>query len=420
MRPRALSEIGTEPLARRPTGYAEFDRVLGGGLVPGSAVLVGGEPGIGKSTLLLGVADRCAGRAVYVAGEESPVQIAARARRLGLSGDALMVLDSTDTAEIAAALEADPPDVCIVDSVQSLRTPGVDGIPGGPAQVRAAAEKLVPVVRGLRTALLLVGQVTKEGGLAGPRLLEHTVDTVIFFEGERQLSVRALRVVKNRFGAADEIGLFEMRDDGLHEVPDASQLLLGDRGEARPGSVVACVVEGRRALCVEVQALLVGEDKHSARRRAHGIDARRAELLVGVVESHHAPGLAKRDVFLNIVGGLSLRDTGVDLAVAVAVVGAHHDVVIGPETAVIGEVGLRSEVRPVPRMATRLKEAKAMGFERAVVPRGTTEANIKGIQLVEVGQVMDVLAAVGAPYVATAPPPSLGAGEGCGGTADRP
>jgi DNA repair protein RadA/Sms len=384
-----LAEVATTPLARFGSGYAELDRVLGGGLVPGTTTLIGGEPGIGKSTLLLAAAARVEGKALYVAGEESPRQVALRARRLGIHEAGVLVFDGTDTAAIARALEHEAAAVCVIDSVQTLRSDGVDGVPGGPAQVRAAAERLVPVARATGTALIFVGQVTKVGGLAGPRFLEHAVDAVVLFEGDRQLSVRALRVVKNRFGPADEIGLFEMREDGLHEVRNASHLLLADRAFAGPGSVVACVVEGRRALCVEVQALLVGKDRPVVKRRAQGLDARRAELLVGVVESLYCGPVSGRDVFVNVVGGLTVHDTGLDLAVAAAVLSAQFGIALDPRAVLMGEIGLRGEVRAVPRLPQRLKEARAMGFKTAFVPRGTPP--LDGIELIEVARTDAVL-----------------------------
>jgi DNA repair protein RadA/Sms len=387
--PRLLTEVATEPLSRHGSGCAEFDRVLGGGLVPGSVVLVGGEPGIGKSTLLLALCARLEAKTLYVAGEESPRQIALRARRLGLDGDGLLVLDSTDTDAVAASIASERPLICVVDSVQSLRAPDVDGVPGGPAQVRTAAERLVHVTRTAGTTLLLVGQMTKVGGLAGPRYLEHAVDTVVLFEGDRHLSVRALRVVKNRFGATDEIGLFEMRDDGLHAVRHASHLLLADRADAGPGAVVACVVEGRRALCLEVQALLVGDKRMPPRRRAQGVDPRRIELLAGVVESFYAPPISSRDLFVNVVGGLTISDIGLDLAVCAAVAGAQRSTTVPADAVVVGEVGLRGEVRPVPRLDARLKEIRAMGFRAAFVPRGTRP--LDGLVVREVTRVDDVL-----------------------------
>ena len=382
----ALDSIDTEASPRRPTSSAELDRVLGGGAVPGSVVLVGGEPGIGKSTLLLAVCANMRGRAVYVCGEEAPSQIARRAKRLGVESSDLKLLDSNDTAIVAAAL--DNCDVCVVDSLQTLKTDDAGGSPGGPAQVRAAAEVLVPAARATGACVFLVGQVTKVGGLAGPRTLEHAVDAVLLFEGDRHLSVRALRAVKNRFGPTDEIGLFEMRDDGLREVRSGSDLLLAERGSGGPGAVVAGIVSGRRALCVEVQALLVGNDRHAPRRRAQGIDPRRAELLVGVVESLYCGEVSKRDVFLNVVGGISVQDTGLDLAVAAAVFGAQLGRGVDANAVVIGEVGLRGEVRAVPRSVARLKEARAMGFAKAYVPRGTPP--LEGIATVEVSRVDEV------------------------------
>ncbi len=386
--PRPLAEFAGDGPRRRTSGFAELDRVLGGGFVRGGAVLVGGEPGIGKSTLLLAVCARDGAGALYVAGEESPRQVALRASRLGLDTAALLVTETTDTEELAALIAAHRPELCVVDSVQTLRTPCVEGAPGGPAQVRAAADVLVPAARAAQTALVLVGHVTKEGGLAGPRFLEHAVDAVLLFEGDRHATLRALRPVKNRFGPTDEIGLFEMRADGLAEVTDPSRLLLAERAGG-PGAVVAAVVEGRRPLCVEVQALLIGKDRTAPRRRASGIDLRRAELLVGVVQSHYAKDVGGRDVYVNVVGGLTVKDTGIDLAVAAAVLGFEDSRAVGPDAVVVGEVGLRGEVKPAPRMDARLKEAKAMGFRRAFVPPGTVA--VDGIGLTEVTRVDEVL-----------------------------
>lgn len=389
VRPRPLSEILARPVERRSTGSEELDRVLGGGAVPGTAVLLGGEPGIGKSTLLLMVSARAKGRTLYVAGEESPEQVAVRARRLGIDREDLGILDRTETGEIIAAIERERPDFVVVDSVQSVRTDEVRGAPGGPSQVRAAAARLVPVARATGAALFLVGQMTKVGGIAGPRFLEHAVDVVLLFEGDRNLGFRAIRVAKNRYGATDEIGLFEMRDDGLWEVRDGSGLLLAGRSEGGPGSVVAAVVEGRRALCVEVQALLVGERRIPGRRRAQGVEPRRVEVLVGVVESLFARSVAERDVFANVVGGIEVHDTGLDLAVAAAVLGAESGSSVPADAVVFGEVGLRGEVRGVSRVEARLKEARAMGFRRAFLPRGSP--HLEGIACVEVDRVDEVL-----------------------------
>jgi len=384
---RPLAEFAATPVARRSTGFAELDRALGGGLVPGSTVLVGGEPGIGKSTLLLALCARSGGRTLYVAGEESPEQVALRATRLGLETGGLLVLDSTDTGAVAAAVRELRPAVCVTDSVQTLRTPDVAGAPGGPAQVRAAADVLVPVARETGVALLLVGQVTKVGGLAGPRFLEHAVDAVLLFEGDRHTSLRVLRPVKNRYGPTDEIGLFEMRDDGLHEVRNASDHLLSRR-ETGPGAVVACIVEGRRPLCVEVQALLVKGGAHGFRRRGQGLDPRRIELLVGVVQALHFGDLDKQDVLVNVVGGLTVHDTAIDLAVTAAVLGAAQGLEVDPAAVLVGEVGLRGEVRAVPRGLERLKEARVMGFRRAFAPLGTPR--LDGLEVTEVRRIDEV------------------------------
>ncbi|MHC4342716.1 MAG: DNA repair protein RadA [Planctomycetota bacterium] len=387
-RPLALDEIDTGGTERLKTGCGELDRVLGGGMVPGSAVLIGGEPGIGKSTLLLSVGGRIDTDVLYVAGEESPAQIALRARRLRVAGRQVRVLDSTDTAEIAAVMECQQPGLCVVDSVQTLTTPDVDGAPGGPAQVRAAAEVLVPATRASGSGLFLVGQVTKVGGLAGPRFLEHAVDAVLLFEGDRHANLRALRAVKNRHGPTDEIGLFEMCTEGLKEVRNPSAFLLDGRPVAAPGSVVAAVVEGRRPMCVEVQALLDGDKRPVPRRRAQGVDPRRLEVLVAALASSYCPAVSGRDVFVNVVGGLALQDTGLDLAVAASVLGAQRPMSVEAGAVVFGEVGLRGEVRSAPQPTVRLKEARAMGFPKAFVPKGTPP--IEGIRIVEVAHLTDV------------------------------
>jgi DNA repair protein RadA/Sms len=377
--------------ARRPTGIGELDRVLGGGAVPGSVILVGGEPGIGKSTLLLTFAARAGADALYVAGEESPAQVARRARRLGHGGSDLALIDCTQTEAIAALLRKSRPAFAVVDSVQTLRSEGVDGAPGQPAQMRAAAERLVPAARESGTALLLVGQVTKEGGLAGPRALEHAVDVVCHLEGDRQMQIRALRGLKNRYGPTDETGLFEMREEGMVELRQASAALLADRGDPGPGAVVGVALAGRRALCLEAQALCVPNNVGS-KRRGQGIDGRRLEVLVGCVQSGLAPSLAEHDVYINVVGGLAIRDPGLDLAVVAAILGEQRSEAIAADAVAIGEVGLRGEVRGVGQMTARLKEARAMGFRRAYVPVRTE--SVDGIELIEVRRFDEVLGPV--------------------------
>ncbi|MEM8884648.1 MAG: ATPase domain-containing protein, partial [Planctomycetota bacterium] len=322
--PVPLREVSNDEAKRRPTGIGELDRVLGGGAVPGSVVLVGGEPGVGKSTLLLGFAARAGPQALYVAGEESPAQVAQRARRLGLGDSRLALLDETDTDRIASEIESRRPAFAVVDSVQSLHAAAIDGITGGPAQVRGAAERLVPVARASGCALFLVGQVTKEGGIAGPRTLEHAVDAVLYFEGERHMSMRALRAVKNRFGPCDEVGLFEMKEEGLAELRDAQALLTPTREVPRAGAVVGVALEGRRALCLEVEALAVGDNISMPRRRGQGLDPRRLEVLAGCLSSHIAESLSKSDLYVNVVGGLTVRDPGLDAAVAVAILGGER------------------------------------------------------------------------------------------------
>jgi len=380
-----LAQLDITAEARLTTGFEEVDRVLGGGAVRGSVVLVGGEPGVGKSTLLLGIAAHAKDKALYIAGEESPAQIARRAHRLGLAQSGLRLVGCTDTRAIAACIDAHRPALCVIDSVQTLHSHDAAGGAGGSAQVRAAADRLVPVARKSGTVLLLVGQVTKVGDLAGPRMLEHAVDAVLLFEGDRHTAFRVLRGVKNRHGPTDEIGLFEMREDGLHEVRNASQRLLAERGEPGPGSLVGIAVEGRRALCLEVQALLIGDKLTAPRRRGQGVDRRRLELLVGVVESLFVQDIQRREVFVNVVGGLSTRDPGLDLAIAASVLSAQNGDAVPHDVVAIGEVGLRGEVRSVPRMSARLKEARAMGFTRAVVPTGTEP--LEGMRLRQIRRV---------------------------------
>jgi DNA repair protein RadA/Sms len=277
----------------------------------------------------------------------------------------------------------------VIDSIQSLRTPGIDGAPGQPAQMRAAAERIVPAARASGCSVLLVGQVTKEGGLAGPRTIEHAVDVVCHLEGDRQMQIRALRGLKNRFGPTDEIGLFEMRERGLVELREASATLLAGRGPPGPGAVVGVALEGRRAICLEAQALVVGQDIAMPRRRGQGIDARRLEVLVGCVQSRFDRGIGKRDVYVNVVGGLLVRDPGLDLAVTLAVLGEQRGATVPADAVAIGEVGLRGEVRGAGQMTARLKEARAMGFAGAFVPRGTE--GVEGIRTVEIDLLEEVL-----------------------------
>jgi DNA repair protein RadA/Sms len=363
--------------ARVKTGIGELDRVLGGGLVAGSAVLLGGDPGIGKSTLSLELAGAVArtGRTVlYVAGEEAPAQIRLRAERLGAPTANVLVLAATSTTDIAAALEKHAPALAIIDSVQTVYTQRVESAPGSVSQLREASAELVTVARERGSTLLLIGHVTKEGYLAGPRVLEHMVDTVLYFEGDKNYVFRILRAVKNRFGPAGEIGVFEMASDGLREVENPSAAFAGAERKTAPGSVVSACVEGSRSLLVEIQALVAPSHPGSARRTALGIDPPRVAMLVAVMERKLGLAMISQDVFLNTVGGVRIDDPGVDLAVVAALASSYLDRPLPSDLAVIGEVGLTGEVRPVCQARARAREAVRLGFRRLVVPADSVEA----------------------------------------------
>ncbi len=359
---------------RLVSGIGEFDRVAGGGLVPGSAILVGGDPGIGKSTLLLQVVAALAagGRAVYVSGEEAVDQVRLRAQRIGLAAAAVDLAAATSVRDIVASLDAaDAPAVAVIDSIQTMYVDNLDSAPGTVSQVRAAAAELIRVAKRRGTALLIVGHVTKEGTIAGPRVLEHMVDTVLYFEGERGHQFRILRAVKNRFGATDEIGVFEMTDGGLAEVSNPSALFLGDRDEDEPpvaGAAVFAGVEGTRPLLVEIQALVAPSAFATPRRAAVGWDQARLHMILAVLEARCGVALAGRDVYLNVAGGLRVSEPAADLAVAAALVSSLTNRPVPPRTVIFGEIGLSGEVRTVSQSENRLKEAAKLGFENAILP----------------------------------------------------
>jgi DNA repair protein RadA/Sms len=358
---------------RSVTGIGEFDRVVGGGLVPGSTTLVGGDPGIGKSTLLLQVAAALAGAgtSVYVSGEEAVDQVRMRARRMGLAEAPVQLAAATAVRDIVATLDApDAPLAAVIDSIQTMFVDTLDSAPGTVAQVRASAQELIRVAKRRGTALLLVGHVTKEGTIAGPRVLEHMVDTVLYFEGERGHQFRILRAVKNRFGPTDEIGVFEMTDRGLIEVSNPSALFLGDReGGPVSGAAVFAGMEGTRPLLVEIQALVAPTAFGTPRRAVIGWDAARLHMVLAVLEARCGVPLAGRDVYLNIAGGLKVQEPAADLAVAAALLSSLHDCPLPGQTVIFGEIGLSGEVRPVSQMENRLKEAAKLGFAAAIMPR---------------------------------------------------
>jgi len=356
---------------RRVTGIAEFDRVCGGGLVPGSALLVGGDPGIGKSTLLLQVsaAVSAGSRAAYISGEEAIDQVRMRAARLGLTGSPVALAAATEVRDILASLDhPDAPDVVIVDSIQTMHVDTLESAPGTVAQVRAAAAELIRLAKRRGTTVILVGHVTKEGLIAGPRVLEHMVDTVLYFEGERGHQFRILRAVKNRFGPTDEIGVFEMSDRGLIEVANPSALFLAERQGEVSGAVVFAGIEGTRPLLVEIQALVGPSVLGTPRRAVVGWDGARLAMVLAVLETRCGLSLAGSDVYLNVAGGLRIAEPAADLAVAAALASSLTGRPAPGDAVIFGEIGLSGEVRAVGQTEARLKEAQKLGFQRAIIP----------------------------------------------------
>ncbi len=366
-----LVEVEATDAERIPTGVPELDRVLGGGLVPASLVLVSGDPGIGKSTLLLMALEAMSQerKVVLVTGEESTAQVKLRADRLGAAGDVL-VLAETNLDEVCATLEQERPDVCVVDSVQTLYAPELGSAPGSVAQVREAAGRFLRVAKEQGIATFLVGHVTKEGAVAGPRVLEHLVDCVLHFEGDRYRSHRVLRAVKNRFGSTNELGVFEMTSAGLVAVDDPSELF-GRPDEEQPGSAVVCTIEGTRPLLLEVQALVSPTDLAMPRRVGTGVDPKRLSMIVAVLGRHAGVALGQADVFVNVAGGVRIDEPGADLGVALAIASAARGVPVKHGVSCFGEVGLTGRLRPVSQAERRLAECAKLGFAEALVPDGT-------------------------------------------------
>lgn len=387
---------GQEP--RISTGRGEFDRVLGGGLVPGSLVLVGGEPGIGKTTLLSEVCNVLAndGRTVlYVSGEESAAQIKLRAQRLGVTSPRLLVLAETDLDAILSAADQTRPQAIVIDSIQTVYTPSLPSAPGSVAQVRESTAGLLRFAKATGTAMLLVGHVTKEGQIAGPRVLEHIVDTVLYFEGDRQHAYRILRATKNRFGSTNEIGVFEMRPEGLRDVPNPSAAFLSERAREAPGSAVVCLLEGSRPLLVEIQGLVTPTVFGMPRRTASGVDYNRMVVLLAVLEKRAGLSLGSQDVYVSVAGGVTVEEPAVDLGVAAAVASSLRNRPVDETAVAIGEVGLAGEVRSVTQLARRAAEAGRMGFRRVIVPRGSAEISERtGVETVPVETVAEALAAL--------------------------
>lgn len=388
----ALAEVQGHDRPYLPTGLAEFDRVLSGGIVDGSLLLLGGNPGIGKSTLVLQVASGVAskGMVLYVSGEESQEQLKLRYDRLGLATSNIQVLATTDAEVVARAIEALHPQLAIIDSIQTMSVDNVLGEAGGIAQIKAATVKFLETAKQSGTSIILVGHVTKEGTVAGPKTLEHLVDTVLYLEGDETQSFRLLRSVKHRFGVTDEVGVFTMTEKGLQPVANPSQLFLLQQSQSIPGTAITAVLEGSRPFLVEVQALVSQTVFGYPRRLASGTELGRLELLLAVLTKRAGLKLGNQDVHVNLVGGLRVKEPAIDLAVALAVASGLANIPLAKKTLVLGEVGLGGEVRPVPRLEQRLKEAKKLGFTTAIVP--VAELKIQGITLHHVETVLDALA----------------------------
>ena len=390
--PLSKVELGEE--ARLKTGVAEFDRVMGGGIMQSSFSLIAGDPGIGKSTLMTELGRYLPERRVlYVTGEESPRQVKLRAQRLGVESDNFLLLAETNVEEISGAVQDADPDLLVVDSIQTIFRPDLSSAPGSVSQVRESTASLLKITKENRFSTFLVGHVTKKGTIAGPRVLEHMVDTVLYFEGDRHHAYRILRSVKNRFGPANEIGVFEMRETGLHEVPNPSEIFLSERGYGVSGSTVVCSLEGTRPVLVEIQALVTPSSYGTPQRTATGFDYQRLQMLLAVLEKRVGLAFSDYDVFVNVAGGVKLDEPAVDLGVAVACASSFRDVPTDTNAVLIGEVGLGGEIRTVSQLPPRLKEAQKLGFDRAVVPHNNLkgEADTSGLEVDGAKRLTDVL-----------------------------
>lgn len=384
-----LSQVKTEEEERIGTKMEELDRVLGGGIVPGSLILVGGDPGIGKSTLLLQVCQNLTWekrKVLYISGEESLRQIKLRAQRMGEFTDNLLLLCETNLELIKGVIEREKPEVVVIDSIQTMYSEEVGSAPGSVSQVREATNMLMQLAKGLNITIFIVGHVTKEGTVAGPRVLEHMVDTVLYFEGDRHASYRILRGVKNRFGSTNEIGVFEMRQNGLTEVKNPSEFMLNGRLEDSSGSVVACSMEGTRPILLEIQALVCESNFGMPRRTAAGTDYNRVNLLMAVLEKRIGYRLSNYDAYVNIAGGIKINEPALDLGIVMAIVSSYKNRPVEEGTIIFGEVGLNGEVRAVSMPEQRVAEAKKLGFAKCIMPAVSVESvkNVKGIQIIGV------------------------------------
>ena len=390
-----INDLEASEELRFATGMGELDRVLGGGAVKGSLVLVGGAPGIGKSTLMLQICGQLGefAKILYVSGEESPRQLKLRADRLGVASDNLYVLSETRFGDVLASVEEEQPDVLIIDSIQTLYNDELDSPAGSVAQVKDCTMALMQLAKGQGITVFVIGHVNKEGSIAGPKVLEHMVDCVLYFEGESHMSYRILRAAKNRFGATNEIGVFEMQDKGLVEVPNPSEMLLSGRPADAPGTCVTCVMEGARPVLAEIQALLAPSAQNVARRTSNGFDYNRAAMLIAVLDKRGALKVSSCDAFLNVIGGLTLDEPAADLGAVLSLASSYLDKPLGNRTAAIGEVGLTGELRSVSHLDERLREVRRLGFEECIIPKQRADRFVKpdGLKITEVQNIGEAL-----------------------------
>jgi DNA repair protein RadA/Sms len=410
--PVLLSSVVMEQAAQFTSGFPELDRVLGGGVMPGGYVLVGGDPGIGKSTLMLQMAAQVGmqhKRVLYIAGEESPYQIKLRAERLQLATESISVLADTNIHRIMTTLRNVKPDLVVIDSIQSMYCPDVSGTPGSVSQIKECAAILMDAAKTLNIPVFLIGHVTKDGMVSGPKLLEHTVDAVLYFEGEKYQNLRILRTVKNRFGSTQEIGVFEMVERGLREISNPSELFLSRNGYAnQPGSVVTASMEGTRAILVEIQAL-VGQSAYSTPRRVgNGVEQNRLHQIVAVLERRLGLDFSRQDVYVNVVGGLRIDEPAADLAIAMAIIGSHRNLAVRTGTVMAGEIGLTGEIRPIRQCMNRLQEAARIGFRQMLVPEMdvSADAEAASLQIIPVATLSDAIRACFNPQGASLPLPA--------------
>lgn len=397
--PCLINDIEIDRSIRFTTGIEEFDRVLGGGLVQGSIVLLAGDPGIGKSTILLqtGKAICKDGRtALYVSAEESASQVKLRAQRLGVQSNSLYIYSQTNFEAIKRQIDEIKPQILIIDSIQAVYTDSVTSSPGSVSQIRECTNILMDIAKNKNITVVVIGHVTKEGNIAGPKVLEHMVDTVIYFEGDRYKSYRLLRCMKNRFGTTNEVGVFNMCDDGLHEISNPSELFLNERTQNNtPGSVIIATNEGTRPLLIEIQALVGTTSYPSPRRVSNGIDYNRLLQILAVLEKRIGLNLSKQDVYVNVIGGLEIDEPAADLGVALAVATCARDVCVSPDTVIVGEIGLSGEIRAINNLDKRIKESEKLGFKKIIVPQTNTlkKEEFKNINIIQVKRLMDAITA---------------------------